>query len=198
VDVVLILILFVYITQTIDIIARKIADKENRPFWLVIFPGIFILSLLFGFPRFAVFVLLFFLTFWSSACRSSGYGFNYHFILVVVTGIVFGPTAGIIMGVLPLLIAPLIRPDAQIIALYASAFLLAIVGFVSGFFGGLPPSSIISFTATSLIVYLTIRAFILFGKTSVKDVYIFTVVNLGLNYYLITHFLIPLAEYLTI
>ena len=195
-DIILLILLFVYIVQTIDITARKIVDKEHRPYWLVVFPALLILSLLFGLPRFTLFIVLFFLTFWSSVCRSSGYGFNYHFILMIAAGVVFGPVAGAIIGVVPLLMVPLIRPDAQVIAVYFSAILLGIVGAVSGFLGGVLPSDLISLTITLLVVYNAVRAFFLFGKASVKDVYVFTLVNILLNYYLITKFLVPLIEYL--
>lgn len=194
VDVVLLVLGFFYVGQTIDILVRKAMDKD-RPVWLLALPAALFPAYFLG-PWAFNFVLLFLAIFWSNACRSSGYGLNYHFPLVVAGGLVYGPVAGLVLGILPLIFVPYIRPDAQIIAIYLSAILLGAVGAISGLIWAFGPALWVGFAVWALVVFNVIRAMILFGKLSPKNTVFFAVVNIGVSYYLITNYLVTIVKYL--
>ncbi|MFH1424941.1 MAG: hypothetical protein ABIG20_04715 [archaeon] len=142
------------------------------------------------------FILLFILIMWSRVCRSSGYGLNYQFPLIVAGGIVLGPAAGAILGFVPLILVPFIRPDAQVVSIYQSAVLLTIIGAVSGFLGGFGPGLWVDFAIWSLVAFNIVRLVLLFGRLPPKNTVFFFPINVGINYYLITNYLVPIITWL--
>lgn len=194
-DVVLLIIAFYYAGQTLDVLARKLLDKGNRPTWLLILPASLFPAYLLG-PSFFNFALLFLVIFWSSACRSSDYGLSYHFTLVVAGGLVYGPAGGAVLGVVPLILIPYFRPDVQVISIALSAIMIGASGLLAGFLTGYEQGVLFLILIGFLVLYNIIRALILFGKLPPKNTLLFAGVNIAVNYYLITRYLVKIVNYL--
>ena len=184
------MLLFVYIAQGILLFLNRFLDSKKL-LWLVmaVFAA-FIISL--TNHTLFVFLLVFYLVFFSRSCRLSDYGFSYYFTMIVAIGFTYGVVPGILIGLIPFLLIPAIRPDVQVIDLIVSSILMTLVGVASGIFGYFAKDlypAFISIAIIMLIVYNFVRFIALYGKFHMAKLAISFFLNIALNYYLITVYL---------
>jgi len=186
------MLLFVYIAQGFLLFIDRFMDPKKL-LWL--FMACFA-AVIIGLTSHIVFwiVLSFYFVFFSRTCRISDYGFSYHFIIIVAVGFTYGVFLGFLIGLVPLLFIPYIRPDLQIIDIITTAILLTLVGIASGIIGYISNEIFIISAIIMLIVYNIARMIALYGKLSMVRVSLPFFINIALNYYLIQIYLIKLME----
>ena len=189
-DIVLVMLLFVYIAQGILLFLNHFLEYRKL-LWLFM-AGFVALILFLTSKTLFILILVFYMIFFSRTCRLSDYGFSYHFTFVVAIGLTYGPLAGIIMGLLPRLLIPKIRPDIQIIDILTGSVLLTLVGIVSGVVGYFSHEIFVPAAIIILVIYNLSRFLTLYGKLPMVKVSVPFFLNIGLNYYLITFYLIKL------
>jgi len=101
---------------------------------------------------------------------------------------------GFLIGLVPLLFVPYVRPDLQIIDIITTAVLLALIGIASGIIGYISEEIFMLSAIIMLIVYNLARMISLYGKLSMIRVSLPFFLNIALNYYLITFYLVKLME----
>ena len=143
-----------------------------------------------------LFILLFALVFFSRTCRLSDYGFSYHFTLIVAAGFVYGPIAGLLIGLIPRLLIPYIRPDIQIIDIIIGSVILTLVGLASGILSFFSPDIFVQSALILLVIYNITRFVALYGKIHSFKNTIRIVINIALNYYLLTFYLLTVMKWL--
>jgi len=109
-------------------------------------------------------------------------------------GFTHGVFLGFLIGLVPLLFIPYIRPDLQIIDIITTAILLTLVGIASGIIGYISSEIFIISAIIMLIVYNLVRMVALYGKLSMVRVSLPFFINIALNYYLIQVYLIKVME----
>ena len=187
-DIVLVMLLCVYLAQGALLFFDRFLEPKRLKWLMAV--GIFALILSFINHTLFLFVLLFALVFFSRTCRLSDYGFSYHFTLIVAIGFVFGPIAGLLFGLVPRLLIPYVRPDIQIIDIIIGSIILTLVGLASGFIPFFSPDLFLSAALILLIIYNITRFVALYGKIHSAKNSIRIIINIALNYYLITFYLI--------
>lgn len=193
-DLLITILAVVYGAQSIDVLMRKLGDFKKFPvvpvLILALIPTYFMDGVIFKL------LLLIFLVFWSRLCRSSDFGFSYHFFLILGAGVAFGPGIGALIGFLPLAMVPFLKKDAQIIDLFFSIAIMTIAGVIAGFFGGLEATIIITYSVRLLVGINIVRAFFMFNKLPMYRVGFFMMANVALNYYLITYYMASMVGWL--
>jgi len=138
------------------------------------------------------FLIIFLLVFFSRTCRFSDYGFSYYFTMIIAVGFTYGIFPALILGFLPFLLVPKIRPDMQIIDIIISSILMTLVGIASGIFSHFPDLPFATIGIVILVIYNVVRFIALYGKYHMTKLSISFFINIGLNYYLITFYLLKL------
>ena len=184
------LLIFFYVGQTADVIIRK-AMSEKKPWWLIIFPIAIAVAYSINHSLF-IFAVIFALMFWSNSCRCSDYGISYAFFLLYVTAVVYGPSAAFLIGLFPILLAPLVRPDMQIIEVIITVIMLSVSGLVIGLISIAGLGFLGTAGMAMLVIYNIVISIFLFGKMGTGKIFISTLANIGINYYLMMNY-IPLA-----
>lgn len=184
------MLLFVYIAQGILLFFDRFLDKK-RLLWLMIAGFIIFIFALTSRTLF-IFILLFYLVFFSRTCRFSDFGFSYHFTIIVAVGLVYGPIAGLLIGLLPRLVLHKVRPDLQIIDVIIGSVLLTLVGIISGVIGYFSPDIFVTASIILLVVYSFVRFIAMYGKLSMAKTTMRFFFNTALNYYLIMFYLLKL------
>lgn len=189
-DVVLVMLLFVYIAQGVLLFINHFLGDTKKLIWLT--AACFTALILFMTSKtlFAL-LLLFYLVFFSRTSRPSDYGFTYHFTIISAVGFVYGPFAGLLFGLVPLLLVPKVRPDVQVVDIIANVVLLSVVGIASGIVGYLTTSFVVP-AIIMLLLYNLILMVALYGKLPMARVTLPFFVNISLNYYLVTFYLVKL------
>jgi hypothetical protein len=191
------MLLFVYIAQGILLFLDRFWDSKKLLWLMMAGFAAFIISL--TSHTLFIFLLVFYLVFFSRTCRLSDYGFSYYFTIIIGVGLTFGVLPGILIGLIPFLLIPSIRPDVQIIDLIVSSILMTLVGIIAGIFSYFTASLypfFITIAIVMLITYNVIRFIALYGKYHMAKLSISFFLNIALNYYLITMYLPKLMEIL--
>gem|GEM_PF-4384194 len=193
-DLLITILAVVYGAQSIDVLLRKMEDFKKFPvvpvLVLALIPTYFMGGVVFKL------LLVALLVFWSRLCRSSDFGFSYHFFLIIAAGAALGSATGALIGFLPLAMVPFLKKDAQIIDLLFSIIAMAAVGAIAGFFGGLEATALVTYSIWLLVGFNIARGFFMFTKLPMYRVGFFMMANIALNYYLITYHIVSTVGWL--